>query len=207
MTRYGFLGAVALAASALASPAMAQQVIYNPGYCAQFYPGANCQNLGPGNPYTGGYQQRAAYQQNRWKLERGGGWNNSYNRRDNGNPYAGGYQRRAAYQQNTWNGGWNNSYNRWDTGNPYTGGYQQSAAYQPYAAGTTATTAGTMEIRTPAVISSAPPTSRPAGPLWRLDVESAARSVTAGAIATAPFAAYDKATRAIMASPMPSGTG
>ena len=58
---------------------MAQQVIYNPGYCAQFYPGANCQNLGPGNPYTGGYQQRAAYQQNGWN----GGWNNSYNRWDN----------------------------------------------------------------------------------------------------------------------------
>ena len=65
MTKYSFLGAVVLAASALASPAMAQQVIYNPGYCAQFYPNANCQNLGPGNPYTGSYQRRAAYQQNR----------------------------------------------------------------------------------------------------------------------------------------------
>ena len=40
MTKYGFLGAVVLAASALASPAIAQQVIYNPGYCAQFYPNA-----------------------------------------------------------------------------------------------------------------------------------------------------------------------
>ena len=121
MTKYSFLGAVVVAASALASPAMAQQVIYNPGYCAQFYPGANCQNLGPGNPYTGGYQQRAAYQQN-------------YNRWDTGNPYTGGYQQRAAYQPT----GWNTSYNRWDTGNPYTRGYQQSAAYQqttaPYAA-------------------------------------------------------------------------
>ena len=32
---------------------MAQQVIYEPGYCAFYYPNANCQNKGPGNPYTG----------------------------------------------------------------------------------------------------------------------------------------------------------
>src|SRR6201999_1987747 len=58
MTKSAFLAAEAVLASALATPAMAQQVIYNPGYCAQFYPNANCQNLGPGNPYTGGYQQQ-----------------------------------------------------------------------------------------------------------------------------------------------------
>ena len=40
---------------------MAQEVIYNPGYCAQFYPNANCQNKGPGNPYTGSYQRHLAY--------------------------------------------------------------------------------------------------------------------------------------------------
>jgi hypothetical protein len=149
MKKYSFLGAVVLAASALASPAMAQQVIYNPGYCAQFYPNANCQNLGPGNPYTGSYQRRAAYQQNynRWDTGNpytGGyqqraayqptGWNTSYNRWDTGNTYTRGYQQRVAYQPT----GWNTSYNRWDTGNPYTRGYQQSAAYQqttaPYAA-------------------------------------------------------------------------
>ena len=45
------LGAIALL-SALAGPASAQHVIYNPGWCAQFYPNANCQNYGPGNPYT-----------------------------------------------------------------------------------------------------------------------------------------------------------
>ena len=61
MTRFKVLGAVAVVASALASPAMAQQVVYNPGYCAQFYPNANCQNKGPGNPYTGDYQRRTAY--------------------------------------------------------------------------------------------------------------------------------------------------
>jgi len=35
-----------------------REVIYNPGYCAQFYPNANCQNKGPTNPYTGDYQLR-----------------------------------------------------------------------------------------------------------------------------------------------------
>lgn len=42
---------------AVASPAPAQQVIEEPGYCAQFYPNANCQNTGPNNPYTGPYQR------------------------------------------------------------------------------------------------------------------------------------------------------
>jgi hypothetical protein len=37
----------------IAAPAMAQQVMGEPGYCAFFYPNANCQNKGPGNPYTG----------------------------------------------------------------------------------------------------------------------------------------------------------
>ena len=30
-----------------------QQVMGEPGYCAFYYPNANCQNKGPGNPYTG----------------------------------------------------------------------------------------------------------------------------------------------------------
>jgi hypothetical protein len=50
------IGAAAVAAAAFATPVLAQAVIEDPGYCAQFYPNANCQNLGPGNPYTdGGY--------------------------------------------------------------------------------------------------------------------------------------------------------
>jgi len=61
MTKLRLPGAAALAlSSALASPVMAQEVIYNPGYCAQFYPNANCQNKGPRNPYTGSYQRRSA---------------------------------------------------------------------------------------------------------------------------------------------------
>ena len=59
MTKSKILAAAAILASALASPAMAQEVIYNPGYCAQFYPNANCQNRGPGSPYTGSYQRQA----------------------------------------------------------------------------------------------------------------------------------------------------
>jgi hypothetical protein len=76
MTISRFLGAAVILSSALASPlagpAMAQQVISNPGYCAQFYPNANCQNKGPGNPYTGDYQRRVADRNN-------GGWNNDWN--------------------------------------------------------------------------------------------------------------------------------
>jgi hypothetical protein len=53
----------AFVAVAFAAPASAQEVITNPGKCAQYYPNANCQNYGPGNPYRG-YRS----------------WGNSYNR-------------------------------------------------------------------------------------------------------------------------------
>jgi len=54
--KFALIGAAALMAAASVTPALAQAVIEDPGYCAQFYPNANCQNLGPGNPYTdGGY--------------------------------------------------------------------------------------------------------------------------------------------------------
>jgi hypothetical protein len=78
MTKLGLLGASAVAlSSTLASPSMAQEVIYNPGYCAQFYPNANCENKGPGNPYTGDYQRRTVYRSNY------GGWSSNASR-DNG---------------------------------------------------------------------------------------------------------------------------
>ena len=64
MTKLKRLGAAAILSAAIATPALAQEVIYNPGYCAQFYPNANCQNKGPNNPYTGDYQRRTAYQNN-----------------------------------------------------------------------------------------------------------------------------------------------
>jgi hypothetical protein len=54
--KFVLIGIAAVAAAAFVPPALAQAVISNPGYCAQFYPNANCQNYGPGNPYNdGGY--------------------------------------------------------------------------------------------------------------------------------------------------------
>jgi hypothetical protein len=47
-----FLFAAVLALAPVASSVHAQEVISNPGYCAFFYPNANCENKGPGNPYT-----------------------------------------------------------------------------------------------------------------------------------------------------------
>jgi hypothetical protein len=54
MNKYARLGAAVLAA-AFVTPASAQAVVEDPGYCAQFYPNANCQNYGPGNPLYPGY--------------------------------------------------------------------------------------------------------------------------------------------------------
>lgn len=71
-----FLGAVAIAATTLAGPAMAQAVVNNPARCSAQFPNANCQNLGPGNPYTDSrYRHRrvSARQTN-------GDWNNDRNR-------------------------------------------------------------------------------------------------------------------------------
>jgi hypothetical protein len=47
--KFALIGAAALVAAASATPALAQAAISDPGYCAQFYPNANCQNLGLGN--------------------------------------------------------------------------------------------------------------------------------------------------------------
>jgi hypothetical protein len=66
--KLALLGVAALAVTALVTPVKAQEVITNPGKCAQYYPNANCQNLGPGNPYTGG-GYTTAYP---------GGWRNGY---------------------------------------------------------------------------------------------------------------------------------
>ena len=55
------LGAAVVLSAFSATPATAQQVMSEPAYCAFFYPNANCQNKGPGNPYTGDYQRRLAY--------------------------------------------------------------------------------------------------------------------------------------------------
>ncbi len=55
MRKLAFVGAAVFLASALATPAMAQQVGQNPGYMGPGY-------TGPGGPYAGRYQRgRAAY--------------------------------------------------------------------------------------------------------------------------------------------------
>jgi hypothetical protein len=130
MLKLKLLGAAIALSSALASPVMAQQVISNPGYCAQFYPNANCQNKGPGNPYTGDYQARqqaAAYPDNAYRSNR------AY-RRTASNPAwvdtdpgvaAADYAARttgaavgtAAAVAAAPFGGWGNSY-AWDAGSP-----------------------------------------------------------------------------------------
>jgi hypothetical protein len=93
MTKLGLLGAAAVVlSSALAGPGTAQQVITNPGYCAQFYPNANCDNKGPGNPYTGDYQRRTAYRNTAYRNN--GNWDSNAN----------------------WSNGWHDSWNdnRWE---------------------------------------------------------------------------------------------
>jgi hypothetical protein len=67
MPTFKLLGAIAVLSSLSVTPALAQAVIQEPGYCAFFYPNANCQNKGPGNPY-GHYAQPAA-QTNEWSGE------------------------------------------------------------------------------------------------------------------------------------------
>jgi ABC-type multidrug transport system permease subunit len=55
------LGVAAALSAVAATPALAQAVISEPGYCAFFYPYANCQNKGPGNPYTDPDYPRGPY--------------------------------------------------------------------------------------------------------------------------------------------------
>jgi hypothetical protein len=58
--KFALIGAAAVAAAAFVTPALAQAVTSNPSYCAEFYPNANCQNWGPGNPYTDNRQDGMA---------------------------------------------------------------------------------------------------------------------------------------------------
>lgn len=99
MTKTTLLGAAAIAATMLATPALAQAVINEPGRCAAQFPNANCQNLGPGNPFTdSGYRNRRmsnrqesnrqesyrqdSYRQNAYRQDsyRNRDWNNDWNR-------------------------------------------------------------------------------------------------------------------------------
>jgi hypothetical protein len=80
MTKMKLLGASAVVATLMTGSAMAQAVITNPGRCEAQFPNANCQNVGPGNPYTdGGYRHhRVSYRQSN------GDWNNDWNRTHTG---------------------------------------------------------------------------------------------------------------------------
>jgi len=68
--KFALIGAAAVVAMASATPALAQAVIEDPGYCAQFYPNANCENLGPGNPYTDGGYYRDNWQHSNAFMQR-----------------------------------------------------------------------------------------------------------------------------------------
>ena len=55
MTKLKLLFATVVLSLAATEPAFAPPpVVDSPGKCAQQYPNANCQDFGPGNPYTGG---------------------------------------------------------------------------------------------------------------------------------------------------------
>ena len=60
--KLALIGAAAVVAAGSVTPALAQAVIEDPGYCAQFYPNSNCQNFGAGNPYNNG-----GYFRNDWR--------------------------------------------------------------------------------------------------------------------------------------------
>ena len=92
MAIHRLLGTAA-ALALITAPAMAQQVMGEPGYCAFYYPNANCQNRGPGSPYTGSYRRQAYRDQAyRDRASQGSTWENSI------------------WQNSTWQ----NSYNRFD---------------------------------------------------------------------------------------------
>ena len=71
--KFVLIGATAAIAAAFATPALAQRVVEDPGYCAQYYPNANCQNYGPNNPvydpggYYGGGYYGGGYYGNNWQ--------------------------------------------------------------------------------------------------------------------------------------------
>ncbi len=61
---------MAILAAAITTPAPAQQVMSEPAYCAFFYPNANCQNKGPGNPYTDpNYRRNGGQSSGLWPSE------------------------------------------------------------------------------------------------------------------------------------------
>jgi hypothetical protein len=56
--KLALIGAAAIAAATLATPALAQAAVVDFGSCPQFYYSANCLNPASGNPYTNGRYYR-----------------------------------------------------------------------------------------------------------------------------------------------------
>jgi hypothetical protein len=87
MTKLKLFGAAAVVlSSALAGPAMAQQVVSHPGRCAQYDPGGHCQRYAAA--YRGG---RTVYRNDNWNNDNwnNNGWrdsryDNRWERRDSG---------------------------------------------------------------------------------------------------------------------------
>jgi len=84
MTQLKILGAAALLASALATPAMAQQMVNGPARCSNVDMNGNCRTIRPGYAADASYHRRAYRQDRDWQDR---GWNDSYNRYDPG-PFA-----------------------------------------------------------------------------------------------------------------------
>ena len=64
------LGLAVILTATTFTPAAAQAVMSEPAYCAQFYPGANCQDKGPGNPYNDPnyyYRRYSAQSSGQWQ--------------------------------------------------------------------------------------------------------------------------------------------
>ncbi|OAF05990.1 hypothetical protein AYJ54_20030 [Bradyrhizobium centrolobii] len=131
MTSLKLIGAVAIAASAVASPALGQASFSNPDNCQSMFPSANCQNMGRGSPYATSRQdrqyRRTAYRQpNRYNdLNRP---NSGFWPVDNAGAVAGAAVGTAAAVASAPFRSWDNSY-AYDNSNGYYGGRSETGWY------------------------------------------------------------------------------
>lgn len=122
MTSLKLIGAVAIAAAALAGPAMGQASITNPAACESMFANANCLNAGAGSPYATSRQQRQ-YQRTAYRDQN----RNTVTRQDSGfwpaataGAVAGAAVGTAAAVATAPFRGWDNSY-AYDTSGGYGG--------------------------------------------------------------------------------------
>lgn len=131
MTSLKLIGAAAIAASALASPALGQASISNPAACESMFASANCQNAGAGSPYATSRQER----QYRRTAYRDQNRANNVNRQDDGfwpaataGAVAGAAVGTAAAVASAPFRGWDNSY-AYDNSGGYGGGRGEMGWY------------------------------------------------------------------------------